>query len=142
MKEDDVRILVQYRLQQAESSLEDAKFLFEGQRNPRSIVNRSYYAMFYAALALLQKVGKVPRKHTGAISLFDTEFVLKGIFPKELSKNFHDLFDLRQESDYQITESPTLAMAETVLKKADIFVHAINDYLQPGKAGVPPASET
>jgi uncharacterized protein (UPF0332 family) len=34
--------------------------------------------MFYAVLALLQKVGKVPRKHSGAISLFDTEFVRKG----------------------------------------------------------------
>jgi len=34
--------------------------------------------MFYAVLALLQKIGKVPRKHSGAISLFDTELVLKG----------------------------------------------------------------
>ena len=29
-----------------------------------------------AALALLQKAGKIPSKHAGVISLFDTEFVL------------------------------------------------------------------
>ena len=55
--------------------------------------------MFYAALALLQKVGKIPTKHTGVISLFDTEFALKGIIPKELSKDFHKAFELRQVSD-------------------------------------------
>jgi hypothetical protein len=52
--------------------------------------------MFYAALALLQKIGKVPSKHTGVISLFDTEFVVKGIFHKELSRNFHKAFEMRQ----------------------------------------------
>jgi uncharacterized protein (UPF0332 family) len=31
--------------------------------------------MFYAALALLQKIGKVPSKDKGVISLFDAEFV-------------------------------------------------------------------
>jgi uncharacterized protein len=66
----------------------DAGFLLEGNRSPQSIVNRAYYAMFYAALALLETVGKVPSKHAGVISLFDTEFVLKGELPKDLSKDF------------------------------------------------------
>ncbi|MEW6680404.1 MAG: HEPN domain-containing protein [bacterium] len=65
------------------------------------MVNRAYYAMFYVALALLQKIGKVPVKHTGVISIFDTEFVLKDIFPKELSRAFHKAFELRQTSDYK-----------------------------------------
>jgi len=34
------------------------------------------------------------------ISLFDTEFVLKGIFPKEFSKYFHKAFELRQVSEF------------------------------------------
>ncbi len=72
MKEDEIQTLIHYRLDQAMSSMDDAKYLLEGHRDPRSIINRSYYAMFYATLALLQKLGKVPRKHTGVISLFDT----------------------------------------------------------------------
>jgi len=33
------------------------------------------------------------------ISLFDTEFALKGIIPKDLSKDFHKAFELRQVPD-------------------------------------------
>jgi len=78
MSREEIQALVNYRLEQAQTALEDGKFLLEGGRSLQSIVNRTYYAMFYAALALLQKIGKVPSKHTGVISLFDTEFVVKG----------------------------------------------------------------
>ena len=96
MKDEEVSTLIKYRLEQAQTAIEDAKFLLEGDRSPQSVVNRAYYAMFYAALALLQKIGKIPSKHAGVISLFDTEFALKGIFSKELSKDFHKAFELRQ----------------------------------------------
>ncbi|MHB1652664.1 MAG: hypothetical protein ACYCVD_09345 [Desulfitobacteriaceae bacterium] len=48
MKENPKDILSQYRLDLAEEVLADAKKLFKAQGSPRSIVNRSYYAMFYA----------------------------------------------------------------------------------------------
>lgn len=89
MKEEDISALIKYRLEQAQIALDDGKFLLDGGRSPQSIINRAYYAMFYAVLALLQKIGKVPSRHAGAISIFDTEFVMKGIFPKELSRDFH-----------------------------------------------------
>ena len=85
--------------------------------------------MFYAALALLQKIGKIPSKHTGVISLFDTEFVLAGLFPKELSRNFHKAFELRQVSDYRVMERLTHLKAEETLTKANDFVKAIETYL-------------
>jgi len=131
MKNDEILVLIQYRIKQAEESLEDAKALLDGGRSPRSIINRSYYAMFYAVLALLQKIGKVPRKHSGAISLFDTEFVLRDLFPKELSKDLHDIFNLRQVSDYQVIDPVTLDDAETALKRAESFVEAIRKHLMP-----------
>lgn len=53
MKSEEIDQLITYRLEQAEVSLEDARFLLNGNRSPQSIVNRSYYAMFYASLALL-----------------------------------------------------------------------------------------
>jgi uncharacterized protein (UPF0332 family) len=76
MSREEIMALVNYHLERAQTALEDGKFLLEGGRSPQSIINRAYYAMFYAALALLQKIGKVPSKHTGVISLFDTEFVV------------------------------------------------------------------
>ncbi|MBI4832800.1 MAG: HEPN domain-containing protein [Candidatus Lindowbacteria bacterium] len=101
MKEEDIAALINYRLTQANTSLDDAKYLLDGSRSPQSVVNRSYYAMFYAALALMQKIGKIPAKHTGVVSLFDTEFVLKGVFPLQLSEDFHAAFELRQVADYK-----------------------------------------
>lgn len=129
MKEDEIQTLTQYRLEQARTALNDARFLLEGFRSPQSIVNRAYYAMFYAALALLQKIGKIPSKHIGVISLFDTEFVLKGLFSKEFSRNFHKAFELRQVSDYRVMERLTHLKAEETLTKANDFVKAIETYL-------------
>lgn len=129
MREDEIRILIQYRLDQARTALDDAQFLLEGGRGPQSVVNRAYYAMFYAALALLQKIGKIPSKHIGVISLFDTEFVLTGLFPRELSRNFHKAFELRQVSDYRIMERLTHSKAEETLAKARDFVEAVETYL-------------
>jgi len=52
MKEDEISILVNYRMEQARIAVEDAKYLIEGNRSPQSIVNRSYYAMFYTPVLL------------------------------------------------------------------------------------------
>ena len=113
MKNKEIEILIKHRLEQAHEALDDAKYLIDGNRSPQSIVNRSYYAMFYATLALLQKIAKVPTKHSGVISLFDREFVMKGIFDKSLSKDFHRAFELRQSVDYKIIKPiPTVKANE------------------------------
>lgn len=51
--EDKKHELSRYRIKQAEESLDEARFLLEGKKSPRSVINRAYYAMFYAILALL-----------------------------------------------------------------------------------------
>ena len=55
VKQKEIEILIKHRLEQAREALDDAKYLIDGNRSPQSIVNRSYYAMFYATLALLQR---------------------------------------------------------------------------------------
>jgi len=135
MSRKDVIALVKYRLEQAQTALEDGKYLLEGERSPQSIVNRAYYAIFYAALALLQKIGKVPSKHTGVISLFDTEFVAKGIFPKELSRDFHKAFELRQIFDYRVLDTTSAAKAQEVWEKAVSFVDVVSKYIFESEGG-------
>lgn len=79
-----IETLIKYRLEQADESLESAKLLLENEKY-RPSVNRSYYAMFYAVLALLAKEKRETSKHSGAIAIFNREFIKKGIFNKELS---------------------------------------------------------
>ena len=54
---EDVRTLIKYRLDQADESIEEARILRKENVSFRGVVNRLYYAMFYAALALLQAHG-------------------------------------------------------------------------------------
>lgn len=135
-KEDATRELVRLRLEQAEAALHDTKLLIEAQ-SVQGAINRSYYAMFYATLALLQSVGMTPRKHTGVLSLFDREFVAKGMFPKQLSWDFHEAFGLRQDSDYRFLRPLGVEKAALVCEKATRFVHAIVEYLQPSLPPTP-----
>ena len=129
MKDEEISELVKHRLEQAQVALDDAKFLLEGKRSAQSIINRSYYAMFYAALALLQSVGKAPSKHSGVVTLFDSEFALKGLLPKELSKDFHKAFELRQLADYKVVSPSSIEKAEEIWKKAAVFLEAVKKYL-------------
>jgi uncharacterized protein (UPF0332 family) len=132
VKNKEIEILIKHRLDQAHEALDDAKYLIDGNRSPQSIVNRSYYAMFYATLALLQKISKVPTKHSGVISLFDREFVMKGIFDKSLSKDFHRAFELRQSVDYKIIKPIPTVKANEIWLKADNFVQSVEHYLING----------
>jgi uncharacterized protein (UPF0332 family) len=134
MKAGEIETLIGYRLEQARTALEDAEFLAQGQRSPQSIVNRAYYATFYAVLALLQKKGRIPSKHTGAIGLFDTEFVRTGLLPRDLSKHLHRAFELRQSSDYRVVERISAERALDTLRNARRFVDAVEHLLSSGES--------
>jgi uncharacterized protein (UPF0332 family) len=130
VKQDDKTTIISYRIEQAQIALDDATYLNTGGRSPQSIVNRCYYAMFYATLALLQDIGKAPSKHSGIISLFDTEYVMKGIFPRELSKDLHKAFELRQSSDYKVRPAMPEDQVKEEIYKASRFVEAVKSYFQ------------
>jgi uncharacterized protein (UPF0332 family) len=130
MTESDPYVLTKYRMEQAHAALEEADILFSQGKTTLGSVNRSYYAMFYAVIALLQRIGRVPRKHSGALALFDEEFVKKGVFPKDLSQHLHHAFESRQVSDYQTVSPVSREDAEEILKRAKVFVQTLEDYLK------------
>ena len=123
------RELISYRLKQAKEALQDAMTLASHGGTPRTMVNRSYYAMYYATLALMVSVDESVSKHSGAISLFDKHFVRSGLFPKELSKSLHWAFRFRQQSDYQEMFTVSPEDASEAIARADEFITAIRTYL-------------
>ena len=58
-------------------------------------------------------------------TLFDTEFVMKGVFPKD----FHKAFELRQTVDYKVIRPITFDRAKKAWNKATDFVQEIRSYL-------------
>ncbi len=59
----------------------------------------------------------------------EKEFVMKGIFEKELSKDFHKAFELRQSTDYKIIKPISADKANLIWQKAVNFVQAVKNYL-------------
>jgi len=125
----NIKALVTYRLEQADESLEAARALLE-QGLIRPTINRAYYAMFYAVLALLVLEKKETSKHGGAIALFDRDFVKKGIFSKDFSRWLHDAFDLRQRSDYTALYRASMDEAEKTLENARAFVLEVKRHIK------------
>ena len=121
--------LIQYRLDSARDMLRDARLLKENGGSPVSIVNRAYYSVFYAALALLVTADFEPNKHAGVLAKFDELFVRQGMFPKEMSRILHHAFDMRQAGDYQKSKVITVEQAIDVLTSAEEFVEAIEQKL-------------
>ncbi len=95
----------------------------------RSVMNRLYYALFYAVLALLQEKQLGTAKHIGAISLFDREYIKTGSFGKELSKTLHRAFELRQKGDYMEQAEVTQNDIDEMTLKARDFVNKVKEHL-------------
>ena len=124
----NIQALVTYRLEQAHESLDAARVLLE-KKLDRPALNRAYYAMFYAVLALLATRKRETSKHSGAISLFDKEFVKAGTFDKDFSRWLHEAFDLRQRSDYTIGYHVIREQAQVTLEHAVSFVSGVKNTL-------------
>ena len=125
---DKIRALVEYRMEQADEALSAAETNLKGGLI-RSSLNRTYYAMFYAVLALLAIEKKETSRHSAVLALFDQLFVKPKIASKELSVWFHEAFALRQKSDYGTDRPPTLERARATLENARSFLDRIRALL-------------
>ena len=115
-------------LQQADKTLEEANILLKENRPPGAI-NRSYYAAFYAACALLDSVGLKANSHQAAITLLHREFVKSKKMDRGLLRNYTALFESRMSGDYGPFFTATLEKAENALDTAVRFIAAVKKLL-------------
>ena len=86
------------------------------------VIARAYYAMFYAATALLISKSISRGKHSGVHSAFGQYFVKPGLIEAEYSRILVNAFNLRLDSDYEVRPSLSKGLAEDVLRDAERFV--------------------
>jgi hypothetical protein len=90
---------IKYRFHRSLESFDEALILSEnGKWN--AVINRLYYACFYAVIALLIKNGIETQSHDGARTQFGLHFIKTGKIDKSYGKLFSKLFDYRQKGDY------------------------------------------
>jgi len=100
MNSDDKQEYVNYRIVSAFNAYEAAKVLGEnGFWN--SAVNRLYYAIFYAANALLVQNEINASSHSGTRSQFSLHFIKTGKLDIKFGKLLTELYDWRQKGDYE-----------------------------------------
>ncbi len=96
-------------------------------------VNRAYYAIFYAANALLA-TGKLARsKHSGVLAAFRQHFIKTGLLPVVLSEIYGQVMEDRHEGDYEILTALAKEDAEIDIQHAQHFVEEVQAWLQRGK---------
>jgi uncharacterized protein (UPF0332 family) len=124
------RQLALYRIQQAEESLDEARYLLAGNKSPRSVLNRAYYSMFYSILTLLIFEPYSSSKHSGVLSYFNRRFIKGGIISKDIGRAVNKAFDIRQRGDYRENISLSPDQVEPFLVWADRLIESVRDILK------------
>ncbi len=121
--------LSKYRLEKAASDLSAAKKTLELEMYDTA-ANRSYYAIFHAARAVLALDGKDYKKHSGVISTFRKDYIKTSVFDKRMSDIIKNAFDLRTETDYDDFYVVSKEEVREQVEDAIYFVGKVRDYLK------------
>jgi uncharacterized protein (UPF0332 family) len=108
-------------LDKAQRSLQAAQGLFDQQFYDFA-VSRTYYAMFYAAEALLDAQGLSFSSHAGVISAFGQHLARPGVVPIALHRQLIDAQALRSRADYDIEPNLSEHDAQSLLNQAEQFL--------------------
>lgn len=91
--------IIQYRINRAKESLEEAKLLALS-NYWNTTVNRLYYVIYYAATAYFIKIEKTTSSHSGTKTLFNQELIKTKLLDLEFGILYNNLFNMRHEGDY------------------------------------------
>ena len=92
--------VVKFRLEKANSTFAEITILVQNELY-RTAANRLYYACYYAATALLINNGYETHTHSGVKTLLGLHYIKGNKIDKSLGKMYSQLFNLRQDSDYE-----------------------------------------
>jgi uncharacterized protein (UPF0332 family) len=120
---------VRYRMSRAEETLGLAKLALEHDYL-YDVVNRLYYACFFAVSALLLVEDLSSSKHKGIQSLFSKHWINSGRFPAEMGRFFHRLYEHRQKSDYADLVAFEAADVKVWFEEATGFIERISEEIE------------
>ena len=128
MAEEDTRQRIERYLARARRVLRTGHLVLED-GDCITAVNRAYYAIFYAANALLATKGLERSKHSGVIAAFRQHFVKTGVIEAEYSRFYGAAMDDRHEGDYEIGSVLDYDKAKRDLDWAKRFIARIETAL-------------
>ena len=115
--------LASHRLTRAREALAEADLLIAGKRW-NGALNRLYYALFYAARALLALKRVDSSRHSGVIALFQEHFVKPGSVSADTARVLAQAFAKRQRADYGDFAEASESDVQELRGEADRFIAA------------------
>jgi uncharacterized protein (UPF0332 family) len=91
--------------------------------------SRAYYAMFYAAEALLFEEGLAFRKHSAVHAAFGRQFAASSRLDPRLHRWLLDAFDTRNRSDYGVDAGIRAQEVKDLIERAETFLAECQRYL-------------
>jgi uncharacterized protein len=122
---------VALQLETARENLTDARALIAAGRYA-AVLNRTYYAVFYAVSAMLLQEGLEFGSHYGVKIKFSELFVKPGRVEVRFGEILMTAFELREDADYvpEARSAISQADAEQELEKATEFVAMAEKFLE------------
>lgn len=93
-------------------------------------MSRAYYAMFFAARALLLSRGLNARTHSGLVGLLYEHFVRAGPLERDVAGLLPSAMAARHEADYGFPDTATEEEARETIADAQRFLARARDLLQ------------
>lgn len=121
--------IVAFRLLKSEKDLKAVRSLIASQDWDVAI-NRPYYAAFHAVSALLYQNGIKAKAHSGAKAMLELHFVKTGRLSYDWGKFYTQLFNERNDSDYEdfavFNEEDILPLVPQTEEFIDVIKRLIN----------------
>ncbi|MBQ9865370.1 MAG: HEPN domain-containing protein [Bacteroidales bacterium] len=129
LSEEECKAIVVYRIEKARSVIEEIRKIMPLEVWG-TIANRMYYALYYAAIALLINDSHTVGTHKGVMSLINQCYVRTGLLTKEEGHLFGQVFAFRQGSDYDdfidATEEDVMRLFPQVETLVEKIISLIN----------------
>jgi len=119
---------IQICMERAAGDLEAAQLLIDSWKE-RQAIGHCYYAVFYAASALLLTKGVTRARHGGVRGELGRHFFKTGILPSEWSNLYAQLQEERENATYDMNYEPGAQLAEQRLQWAREFTETVRTYL-------------
>jgi len=120
--------LARVKMEKAREAWEEALWCFEGGKYPAT-VNRIYYCMYRACLALLVFEYKVPTKHSSIIGMVNKKYVKENYLSRDVGRFLHEIQTARVEGDYKEKEF-TKEEAEELIENGEKALAAMEEFLE------------
>ena len=124
-------LFVQNCITKSKDALSDALAVLSLGRKGLAL-NRQYYAIFYAVMALGYRNGFSTAKHSQLMGWFNKKFIYQEkIFPVQMNKIYKDAFINRQEADYDLLTAAemTVEQIESSLNDCKYFIETVFEHL-------------